>query len=127
MDAVRHRITARWNCSDAITAVDGFSDFPAAIQDETRKQGSDGSGIKAVYHWGTIYFVRENLRSETEAEAPIFHEVYDHYGQANLFSNLILVEMNRLHTAVGGDKGTRVGARKRGIYLTCIRLCRKIN
>ncbi len=60
MDAVRHRITARWNCSDAITVVGGFSDLPAAIQDETRKQGSDGSDasdIKAVYHRGTIYLV----------------------------------------------------------------------
>ena len=74
MDAVRHRITARWNCSDAITAVDGFSDLPAAIQDEARKQGGDGSDIKAVYHRGTIHFVRENLYSETKVEAAIFHE-----------------------------------------------------
>ncbi len=74
MDAVHHRITARWNCSDAITVVGGFSDLPAARQDETRKQGSDASDIKGVYHRVTIYFVRENLRSETEVEAAIFHE-----------------------------------------------------
>jgi hypothetical protein len=55
VDAVRHRITARWNCSDAITVVGGFSDLPAARQDETRKQGSDASDIKPVYHRGTIY------------------------------------------------------------------------
>ncbi len=76
-DAVRDRITARWNRIGAITVVGGFSDLPAARQDETRKQGgdgSDGSDIKAVHHRGTIYVVRENLRSETEVEAAIFHE-----------------------------------------------------
>ena len=45
VDEVRHRITARWNRDDAITAYDGFSDLPAAIQDEARKQGSDGSDL----------------------------------------------------------------------------------
>ncbi len=102
MDTVRHRITARWNCSDAITLVGGFSDLPAAIQDEARKQGSDGSDgsdasdINAVYHRVTIYFVRENLRSETKAEAVIFHDAYGHYGLTKLFGKRIPAEISRL-------------------------------
>jgi hypothetical protein len=57
-DVVRLRITAGRHHISAITMVDGFSDLPAAIQDETRKQGSDasdGSDIKGKYHQGTIY------------------------------------------------------------------------
>ena len=41
---------------------------------EARKQGSDGLAVKAVYHWGTIYVVRENLHSGIEAEVAIFRE-----------------------------------------------------
>ena len=86
--AVRNWITARWHRKEAITTVDGFSDLSAAIQDHARKQGSDGSDIRAVYHRGTIYFVAENLNSATEVEAAIFHDVYGHYGLAKLFAEL---------------------------------------
>ncbi len=62
-DAVLLRVTARWHRKIAVKAVGGYSDLPAAIQDDARKQGSDGSDIKAIYHWGTIYLLSERTRA----------------------------------------------------------------
>ena len=96
VNAVRDRITARWHNKETIKSVDGFADLPAAIQDHARKQGSDGSDIKAVHHRGTVYLVAENLNSATKVAAAIFHEVYGHYGLAKLVGNRILAEMRAL-------------------------------
>ena len=98
--------------------VKSFVDLPLTIQEEAKKQGSDGSDVRGVYHNNTFYAVADNLYSEQELEQVFFHEVYGHYGIRQLFGSDLNAELNNLWKAIGGIDGMRKLAKDHGVDLT---------
>jgi hypothetical protein len=100
-----------------VRVVKSFIDLPLAIQEEAKRQGSNGSDIKGVFHHNTFYAVADNLYSAQEVEQTFFHEVYGHYGVRQLFGDALNAELNNLWQAIGGIDGMRNLAKQHEIDL----------
>ena len=105
LDAIVKRITARWGDDVTVRPVEGFSDLPSVIQQAARKQDSDGSDVRGVYHNGTIYLVRENIASTREVEEVLFHEGYGHLGLRLIAGPRLSSALGELYEAIGGAEG----------------------
>ena len=100
-----------------VRVVKSFTDLPLAVQEEAKRQGSNGSDIKGVFHHNTFYAVADNLYSAQEVEQTFFHEVYGHYGIRQLFGDTLNAELNKLWQAIGDIDGMRTLAKQQGIDL----------
>ncbi|HNJ86749.1 MAG TPA: hypothetical protein PKU92_09220, partial [Agitococcus sp.] len=95
-----------------VRVVKSFTDLPLAVQEEAKRQGSNGSDIKGVFHHNTFYAVADNLYSAQEVEQTFFHEVYGHYGIRQLFGDTLNAELNKLWQAIGDIDGMRTLAKQ---------------
>jgi len=96
-----------------------FADLPAAIQEEARKQGSDGSDVNGLIHNGKIYLIRSRMTSEAVVEATLFHEATHRGLPASVFKmyrdRSVLRAANRLYRAMGGRNGFEKTLRQLGL------------
>jgi len=103
---------------DARNRVDvrsSFAELPEEIQQAARDQGSDGADISAVYHRGTVYLVKGKLATESQVEEALLHEG-THGGVMDMYRDQgVNKALNRMWTAMGGQKGFDKLARELGI------------
>jgi hypothetical protein len=112
------RITASWSKGrDNIFLVDTFDELPLAITMQAEEYGAKKTEVRGVYHFGKIYLVRENLKSELDVEETLFHEGYGHYGIRELMGKELPRELRRLFYAIGGSRGFNQIAKENGIDL----------
>jgi hypothetical protein len=92
-----------------------FAELPEEIQQAARDQGSDGNDISAVYHRGTVYLVKGKLATESQVEEALLHEG-THGGVMDMYRDQgVNKALNRMWTAMGGQKGFDKLARELGI------------
>lgn len=95
-DAVK-RVTANWTAKLDIMVVNDKSELPESVRRMMRGEGVD-EALGIVDEAGTVYLVANNLRSEQEAVAVLYHETLGHVGLKEKFGkrlDSILLEAYR--------------------------------
>ncbi len=85
--------------------LDSFSNFPAAIQKEAKKQGTNGNDVYGVFHNEEIYLVQDHMTSELIVEQALFHEATHGGLTAALNDKHVKTAMRRLYISMGRAKG----------------------
>ncbi len=98
--------------------MDRFDLLPSAVQQAAKDQGSDVNG---VFHDGSLYLVRERMRSPLDVEWTVFYEA-THKGIRDLYADANIVRAsNRLYEAMGSPRRASgpAGAARSGQLRRC--------
>lgn len=101
-----------WNVS--LNVWPTFDSIPEKTKEAIAKYGED-TKVKGVVHDGVLHLVADAHKSEADLESTILHEIKGHIGPRRLYGKNVTSKLNDLYIAIGGIKGMRKIAAKRGI------------
>ena len=103
IDRIVSGIVAGWKSNVPVTVVSNTDELPAGLRAAVEQDGAfDAKGL--VDADGNVYLIADNLTSEEDARAVLFHEGLGHIGLAKLFRDKLDNVLKSLYT---GNKNVR--------------------
>lgn len=106
LDTVFKRVTGKdRNDSNSIFVVPSYSDLPQDIRDRAENMGHPPSDVRGVFHRGSIYVVRNQIKGKNDFEQVLLHEA-THGGFRDMLGDRgVNTALNKLFASMGGREG----------------------
>jgi hypothetical protein len=106
LDTVFKRVTGKdRNDSNSIFVVPSYSDLPQDIRDRAERMGHPPSDVRGVFHRGSIYVVRNQIKGKNDFEQVLLHEA-THGGFRDMLGDRgVNTALNKLFASMGGREG----------------------
>ena len=106
LDTVFKRVTGKdRNDSNSIFVVPSYSDLPQDIRDRAENMGHPPSDVRGVFHRGSIYVVRNQIKGKNDFEQVLLHEA-THGGFRDMLGDRgVNAALNKLFASMGGREG----------------------
>ena len=106
LDTVFKRVTGKDRSdSNSIFVVPSYSDLPQDIRDRAKNMGHPPSDVRGVFHRGSIYVVRNQIKGKNDFEQVLLHEA-THGGFRDMLGDRgVNTALNKLFASMGGRKG----------------------
>ena len=106
LDTVFKRVTGKdRNDSESVLVVPSYTDLPQDIRDRAENMGTRPSEVRGVFHRGSIYVVRDQIKGKNDFEEVLLHEA-THGGFRDMLGDRgVNTALNKLFASMGGREG----------------------
>ena len=106
LDTVFKRVTGKdRNDSESVLVVPSYTDLPQDIRDRAENMGTRPSEIRGVFHRGSIYVVRDQIKGKNDFEEVLLHEATHGGFREMLGDRGVNTALNKLFASMGGREG----------------------